>query len=574
MKLSRLIILLALAMCSTVHAEVTFSVSGVGGAEKDNVMAYLQAASYRPGKNPTDLRLARLLQRIENDVSTSLEPFGYYAPVVNGELSRDKDDVRVTLNVAPGEPTLWQILDIGVSGDGESEPAFQAILSSLTMQPGRRALHSQYDETKKRLRRAALDMGYLGAEFESSEILINPATRSADVHLVLQTGEKFHFGKLIINQDVIDDELLARYVNINEGEHFSSSRLLIAKQTLYATDFFSTVDVSANRADAVDGQVPVHITAEKGKRHRYGVGLGYGTDTGYRVSGNWTMRRINRSGHSLAFDARYSPITWNFNSSYIIPIGNPVLERLALSAGTVDEDLGDANSKRLYARATIIRVPGDWQRQTSLSFLNETSTLVNHTRHDQYWVPSLRMIRTWSETRLGPVHGFKILGEVQASGTGLGLETNYLRASLQAKLMMPVGSRGKLLLRGEVGTTWTEEFDLLPVSRRFFTGGDDSVRGYRYNSISPPGPSGNAVGGKHLVVGSVEYDHTIKGPWGVAAFADSGNAFNSNVDEFESSVGVGLRWRSKVGVVRIDIAQSISDPERAPRLHVSVGPEL
>ena len=574
MKLSRLMILLALTMCSAAHAGVTFSVSGVDGAEKANVMAYLEAGSYRPGKNPTDLRLARLLQRIEKDVSSSLEPFGYYAPVISSEITREEDNFRVSLAIDPGDPTLWQVIEVRVSGDGESEPVFQTILSSLPMLGGGRALHSQYDETKSRLRRAALDMGYLGAEFEASEILINPVTRSADIQLVLQTGERFHFGELIIDQDVIHDELLSRYVNIKQGDHFSSARLLIAKQTLYATDFFSTVDVSADRAEAVNGQVPVHITAEKGKRHRYGLGWGYGSDTGYRVSGNWTMRRINKSGHSLAFDARYSPITWNFNSSYIIPIGNPVLERLALSAGTVDEDLGDANSKRLYTRATLIRVPGDWQRQMTLGFLNETSTLVDHTRHDQYWVPSLRMIRTWSETRFGGVDGFKILGEVQASGTGLGLETNYLQASLQAKIMMPLGIRGKLLLRGQVGTTWTGDFDLLPVSRRFFTGGDDSVRGYRYNSISPPGPSGTAVGGKHLVVGSVEYDHLVKGPWGVAAFVDSGNSFNSSVDEFESSVGVGLRWRSKIGVIRIDIAQSISDPKRAPRLHVSVGPEL
>lgn len=574
MKFSRLIILLTLALCSAAHAEVTFSVSGVEGAEKENVVAYLEAGSYRPGKNPTDLRLAKLLQRIEKDASSSLEPFGYYTPVITSELTRDGDDLRVKVNIDRGDPTLWQMLDIRVNGSGKTEQAFQNILSSQPMLPGQRALHDQYDQTKKRLRRAALDLGYLNAEFESSEILINPVTRSADVQLILQTGDRFIFGPLIIDQDVIDDELLSRYVNITEGEHFSSNRLLIAKQTLYATDFFSTVDVSADRTEAMDGVVPVRITAEKGKRHRYGVGWGYGSDTGYRVSGNWTMRRINSSGHSLAFDARYSPITWNFNSTYIIPIGNPVLERLALSAGTVDEDLGDANSKRLYTRATLIRVPGQWQRQTTLSFQDETSNLVDYTRHDQYWVPSLRMIRTWSETRFGMVNGFKILGEVQASGTGLGLETNFIQASLQAKLMMPVGSRGKLLLRGEAGTTWTEDFDLLPVSRRFFTGGDDSVRGYRYNSISPPSPSGAGLGGKHLLVGSVEYDHAIKGPWGVAVFADSGNAFNTTGDEFENSVGVGLRWRSKIGVVKIDIAQSISDGERAPRLHVSVGPEL
>jgi translocation and assembly module TamA len=574
MNFPRLIAVFALALCSTAQAKMEFAVSGVSDQEEANVMAYLEAGSYMLAPDATGARISKLQGRIEKDVRASLQPFGFYSPTVSSELVLQDQDWLVKVNVNPGDPTRWRTLDVQVQGAGSGEPEFQKIIAELPMTAGRQALHSQYEQTKARLRRAASDQGFLDAEFVHSELLVDTATGVADVRLVMQTGDRFHFGRLIIDQDVINDSLLARYVNIQEGDPFSTARLLIAKQTLYATDFFSTVDISADRENAVDGVVPIEISAEKGKRHRYGLGWGYGTDTGYRVSGNWTMRRINKSGHNLTFNARYSPITYTFNAAYTIPIGNPALERAVLSAGRIDEDLGDGNSNRLFGGATFVRVRGDWQHQSALAYLDETSDLNVETRRDQYWVPSLRVLRSWSDTKIGPLRGFQILGELQASGTGLGLETNFIQANIRAKMIFPFGTRGKLLLRGQAGTTWVDDFDVLPISRRFFTGGDESVRGYRYNSISPPGVDGLALGGKHLLVGSVEYEHTVKGPWGLAVFTDTGNAFNTVADSLETSVGFGLRWQSPVGMVRIDLAQSISDKDKAPRLHVSVGPEL
>jgi translocation and assembly module TamA len=570
----RLMAVLGLTLCSAARAEMSFEISGVSGQEQANVQIYLEAGAYSLSPDASEARIRKMQGRMEKDVLTSLQPFGFYSANVSTEMALHGEDWRVKVSVTPGEPTRWRTLNVQVMGPGSDADAFRKILADLPMKTGQAAVHSQYEQTKTRLRRAASDQGYLDADFQSNELLVDPATGSADVRLIMNTGERFHFGALVIDQDVINDDLLARYVNIQDGEPFSSARLLTAKQALYATDFFSTVDVSADRENAVDGVVPVQISGEKGKRHRYGMGLGYGTDTGYRISGNWTMRRINKSGHNLAFNARYSPITWSFNTAYTIPIGNPALERAIMSAGTIDEDLGDANSKRLYGAATLVKVPGDWQTQSSLGYMNETSNLVVETRQDNYWVPSLRVLRSWSDTRIGPLHGFQILGEMQGSGTGLGLETNFVQANLRAKLIFPVGVRGKLLLRGQAGSTWVGDFDLLPASLRFFAGGDESVRGYGYNTISAPRPDGLSLGGKHLLVGSVEYEHLVKGPWGLAVFTDSGNAFNTLPDSLQTSIGFGLRWKSPVGMVRIDLAQSISDSSRAPRLHISVGPEL
>jgi translocation and assembly module TamA len=183
-------------------------------------------------------------------------------------------------------------------------------------------------------------------------------------------------------------------------------------------------------------------------------------------------------------------------------------------------------------------------------------------------------MRTWSDRVLEAQRGFQLLGDIEGSGRALGLETGYVQARVRGRLLLPLWPGASLFLRGEAGSTWTDDFDSLPASRRFFAGGDDSVRGYSYNSLSPIDPFGFASGGKHLLTGSAEFTHKVRGPWGIALFTDSGNAFNTGSDPFKVSVGVGLRWQSPVGMVRIDLAKSLSETDRTPRLHLSVGPEF
>jgi len=553
---------------------VHYSVSGLRDSESANVLAYVQAGRHQLEEDPSALRLSRFTSRVEASAAKALQPFGYYHPQIQATVQRKEADWRVQLDIDPGDPVRWRTVEVKLQGEGEADAELASVASGRFMPSGERAIHAEYEATKSRLRREAAERGYLDASFSRKELVIDPAAGTADAFVTLDTGIRYRFGPLLIEQDVIHDDLLRRYVNIRQGDYFSSTRLLVAKQSLYSTDFFSSVDLYAEPENAVGDEVPIRVRAEKGRRHRFGVGLGYGTDTGYRVSGAWVMRRVNKSGHSLAFDARVSPIKWTFNSAYSIPIGNPALERITLNAGTVDEELADLNSRRVYGSYQVLKVPGPWQRQTSLAIIDETSDLATRQQYDRYVVPSFRLMRTWSDRVLEAQRGFQLLGDIEGSGRALGLETGYVQARVRGRLLLPLWPGASLFLRGEAGSTWTDNFDSLPASRRFFAGGDDSVRGYSYNSLSPIDPFGFASGGKHLLTGSAEFTHKVRGPWGIALFTDSGNAFNTGSDPFKVSVGVGLRWQSPVGMVRIDLAQSLSDKDRTPRLHLSVGPEF
>ena len=135
----------------------------------------------------------------------------------------------------------------------------------------------------------------------------------------------------------------------------------------------------------------------------------------------------------------------------------------------------------------------------------------------------------------------------------------------------------KLILRGEAGHTFSGSFLDLPPSLRFYAGGDRSVRGYDWHEIGPRVEVDGDVyytGASNVVTASVEYERYFKGPWGAAVFVDSGSAFEGKRPDMHTGVGVGVRWRSPVGPVRIDIARGLKSPDSPFTLHFAIGADL
>jgi translocation and assembly module TamA len=131
-----------------------------------------------------------------------------------------------------------------------------------------------------------------------------------------------------------------------------------------------------------------------------------------------------------------------------------------------------------------------------------------------------------------------------------------------------------MVLRGELGTSAVGDFEELPANYRFFAGGDRSVRGYGYEELSPTDEQGNRIGGRHKLVGSVEFEYDLPRNLVAAAFVDAGNAFDRFGDPLEYSVGIGVRYRLPFLLVGVDLAQSISETDRDPRLHMNFTPIL
>jgi translocation and assembly module TamA len=143
---------------------------------------------------------------------------------------------------------------------------------------------------------------------------------------------------------------------------------------------------------------------------------------------------------------------------------------------------------------------------------------------------------------------------------------------LSGDAIIPLPFRFSLLTRIEGGTTLCNSLEDLPPSVRFFAGGDRSVRGYAYQSLGPKDVFGDVTGGKHLLVGSIELEKAIAKIFGVAAFYDVGNAFNSfGHMDLQQGVGLGIRLYTPVGPIRLDLARQVGVKDPDFRIHFTVG---
>jgi translocation and assembly module TamA len=523
----------------------------------------------------------RLFNRIDGEVREALRPFGYYEPKIGAKLEPDDKGWLIEVDIAPGEPVRVRHVSVEVEGPGASDPAFETIKTQKALREGMRLNHGTYEEVKGALIRTAAANGYLTARLVPNPLLVDVAAHSARIDLKLETGPRYHFGAISIEQSVIRPSLMQRYLRFKEGDPYSVEQLLRTQFALDDSLYFSSVDVTPGDADTATLAVPIKITASKNDRQLQ-LGAGYGTDTSIRGTIGWIDTRINDRGHRLRFEINASTIRRRVNSRYDIPIGDPALERFSLEAVNDFKETGGLNTNETSLTPSITRVRGHWQVVTQVS-ATRTSTDDGQTKtFSNLLVPGITFASV-PEGFLGEaLFSRAFIAELIGSQRALGSDSDFLRLHLQSERQFDLTRRWHLLLRGEVGTTLVQNFDEVPGIYRFFAGGDRSVRGFAYESLSPQEPKVQddgtikmtGVGGRHLVVGSVEFVRDL--PWwnlAAATFFDFGNAFDHFGDRLEYAAGVGVRYRLPVVSLGLDVAKPLSRSGN-PRLHLNITTKL
>jgi translocation and assembly module TamA len=210
----------------------------------------------------------------------------------------------------------------------------------------------------------------------------------------------------------------------------------------------------------------------------------------------------------------------------------------------------------------------------SLTFQQEDFTIGLTDENTALLMPGVNVQRVWGRERLIATRGARLQLDLKGAQEGLLSDASFVQGQVDAKLILPLGERQRLISRGTLGAIYTDDFERLPPSIRYFAGGDQSVRGYDYNRLGPRDASGEVIGGRYLVVGSLELERHIRGNWRAALFYDTGNALDGWNESLEQGAGIGLRWETPIGLVRLDVATALSEDGRPWRLHLTVGPDL
>jgi translocation and assembly module TamA len=569
-----------MAYAAAPRERVEIKVDGVASDIAANVRSYLTLSRYATREDLTDLQVRRLADRAVDEAADALRPYGYYAPAIRSRTSRDDPKWIVRLKIVPGEPVRMRAVDVEIVGDGATDKSLAGVVADTTLKPGTRLDHAGYEALKTALMRTARDRGYLDATLTRRELIVNPTDLTADAGITLETGGRYEFGALELHQDVIDDDLLRAYVRFASGQPYSPQQLTGTQYALEDSNYFSSVVVSPGERDRENLTVPVKIHVEPIKRNRYGINAGYGTDTGVRGQFTWDNRLVNTKGHRSRVELTASAIRYEALARYVIPVGDPSLEKLEFSLAYVDEDIGDLRSQRTELTGGLTQVFGKWQQVMFLQ-LNDERTIYPDGRADNalLLIPGISYASLPPNFLTGWVRDAAYYVEFSGSPATLGSDASYLRFYGRAERVWPIRGPWHVRGRAEFGTSWVDDFSELPASQRFFAGGDRSVRGFGLNELSPPLPpsdvnagssTGQGGGGEHKVVASVEFERDFPRNFRGAVFFDAGNAFNDWSTPLEYSAGIGVRWKLPMLMIGLDVAQALSQSGLTPRVHLNI----
>ncbi|MEP4149187.1 MAG: BamA/TamA family outer membrane protein [Halioglobus sp.] len=622
---------LALLVClvSSINSfgaqQLQVTVNGLEGDIHNNALASLEIVRRSQDAELSSDSITSMHAKADAQIRRALQPFGYYQPAITKDLKEPPTSGgswQATYNVDAGTPIPVNAVDLSFIGPGASSGELQALTKSLASLQGQNLDHRKYESGKRKLISATRELGYLNAEFMEHRVEVDLEKYIASITLVIETGPRFVYGNIELQQDKFSNDYLASYLILQPGSTFKHSELARQRNLLSASGHFSEVVIKPGEpTQDANPEVPVVIGMTPFPANRYRGRAGWGTDTGFGLGLDWTRRHLGKRGHHFNVGAAVAEERERLagDISYTIPL-NPLrgeafefgLRHESKDLNYTDVDLDEGGDTRIATNLANLR----WRlpatnignfglySTTGVSFVGESydifevlfgnlpssaqDAIIETIGAEAYdtlapefeaVVPTLSLKLRRTDDPLYIRRGDYLYLELLGTNEDIGSNIEFWQARFSSWNIWPVAEQGRFLFRTNLGYTDAESrsvlgvnFNQMPEYYEFRAGGARSIRGYGWETLFP---SDAITGGKHLIVGSVEYEHEIIPDWSIAAFLDGGNAFN-DFDDFKEKLGagIGVRWRSPVGLARIDLGFPLDDADDAFQIYITVGPEF
>ncbi len=575
MKLFRIcsggVLVMSLSAAALADARLDVQITPANPDLKANIEGYVGELGERNAQALRNFSLGA-----EQQAEKAAQALGYYQTQIDSEI-QDGENPRLVIKVLPGEPIRLRNVVVRVEGPAASLKAFK-VPQSDALKTGAVLNHGHYEDAKRLIQNQASRYGFFSGRFTSQRLSIDPRAGVADIELVYDSGPRYSLGKVMFSGDSpFDEDLLKRMVPFKENTPYDSQLIAELNQAMQASGYFEGVRVDAAPTAAVGQVIPVTVQLETRKPRTMGLGLGFSTDVGPRGKANWTRHWANAQGHSYGFESELSAPRQNVGLWYDVPLDPPLTDKLRFAGGYQYEEIAgtDSLSKLLTVGPEWhSKLPSGWERVISLKWQREEYRLGDDSGLSTLLMPGISYSYLRSDDRIDPHKGYRLQFDAQVAKEGAGSDANLVRGNVLLKGLTTVAQNHRFLGRVQFGGNFTDGYTSIPPSLRFFAGGDQSVRGYDYQTLSPTNSDGDRIGGRYMVAGSVEYQYSIAEKWRLATFVDQGNSFNNlDLPSLKTGVGFGVRWVSPVGPLRLDLAHPLDD-DGGVRLHFSMGPEL
>lgn len=534
----------------------------------------------------TPEQLPLFIERAPDEALAVAQAAGFFSARVQVTLApgaAPSDLPTVTLVLEPGARTTVAGFTLAIDGGAHGTPLAQQLVQRWPLPAGSFFRTGDWEIGKRGLTEALQAAGYLRARVTDSRARVDPELTSALLSLTIDSGPRLGFGALVVRglqrypRAIVDDLRPFR-----EGDPYSLDEALLFQQRLRSAGQFVTAtvlpDLAAIEADLALSHVPLVIDLTERPRQAVTTGLGYSTDQGLRALLGYEHRSLLGKGWVLESGLLVEGLRSRVFGTVRTPqdarghfwqagLRSERLDTLGEATRTHTAYVG--RGRRDEAIESFVSL--QYQRETSVLDLGDGSEARDlRSALTLGWAWSLRRL----DSRVDPRDGYSLSSQISGSVKGLGSDRTFGRLYGRAMRFWPVAGKpwlpdGVLIGLAEAGWVIANERADIPSQNLFRAGGAQSVRGYRYLGLGLT--QGDAiVGGRVMALGSLEYQYPVRGDWWGAGFVDVGNVVDS-VSQWRAAwgYGVGVRWRSPIGPVNLDLAYG--DRDRRARVHFSVG---
>ncbi|WP_439107423.1 autotransporter assembly complex protein TamA [Congregibacter sp.] len=565
-----------------VTGSLRYRIEGVSKESRENIRAYL-------GESPKDeASVNRFLSTAVGRTGEALEALGFYEPEIELEVDRSDTPWIASISVEPGDPLRYTAVSVQILGEGQGDSSFADIINSRSPKVGDPLHHGRYEALKQELLQLARRRGYFDAAVVEGRVELDVGQKRATLSLIFDTQGRYRFGTIAADETVIDRELLERLLPFTPGSPYEQKSLLDLRQRLLRLGYFGSVTVLPDLAHRSFPEVPINVAITAAAGHSYEVGVGFSTDTRQRLSLTWQSPRLNRWGHSQESVLRWSPVNPQARVTYSIPLDDPANDVLQLIGKLEDNEFGDLESRQQEFRVRRERTKAGTVRSLQVRALDERWGVFSDDFDASFLLAGASVSSRYRRgNAVDPNRGVSQFYSLEGGSAELGSDEDLLRLYGSVTGLRTLGERWRVVGRIEAGALWTssDEADDLPPSLAFFAGGDNSIRGFAYQSLGREVGGGNltqdrskddrlVVGGTRLLTGSLELQRYINERWRAAVFIDAGDAFDSGDFNNNVGVGIGVHYLSPVGALRFELANPVSESGGSWRVHVNIGAEF
>ena len=518
--------------------------------------------------------LERLVAEARKATAEALAAEGYFSPEIGSEIdTRTSREAVVRITVKPGTITRVRGVDLQFQGrvldDSEGRKRVEAVKQTWKLAPGEPFKQESWDSAKSD---ALVQLGrgrYAAATITESEARVDPEQQRADLTLKLDSGPVFHAGPTLVTGLQRYPAAVVENLNpFSRGEPYDAMKLESYQRRLLETGYFNAVHFAVDPDPAQAEGAPLRVNVIEAPSQRIDTGISFSTDTRLGLTVDYTNSNIFDSAWRFRPRLNLNAREQGLNAALDTP-PRPGGVWNTYSARVERRDITGQ-----ITREVVIGYAHNWGLErtpssVSLSSHFEHQTVAGSTTENNYalFAGYRRTFRT-TDDLVSPRRG--LLGTLEFGASVPGVNTrDFARFRGRVNWLIPAGLRNDFLLRGEAGAVLAKSRLGIPSSFLFRTGGDQTLRGYAFETIGVP--QGEAiVGGRYLALVSAEYTRWVTDTLGAAVFVDAGDAFDRG-GSFDVAVGygIGLRWRSPVGPLRADVAYGAR--EKNVRVHFSVG---